>query len=410
MSQTRSKSVAENNGIERILEEISGKISILCSKYDNFTTMFETLEQQTREYREKVELLLLDRMEIESTASRKNNVDEIPNTNVQELFQEWNECNIEKEAFKKRSQMKALWFKLLNERKQAYWNAIKSENLADTYESWKSKENVIFPRKFRVKEITAEPSEETKIRINLALQRFETEIILLRLRVPKYKNKYEKTDAMMYDELNKRSNGNIRKKLIELWNNDVTREEEKSKKILESKTAWLEQYESNYGNEPIKISKNARKQNQRNKQQNNGYKNPRTENRYTSRPNERNTDSRHMSYAEALKKGIPHHVRRSDDSNSMSDQYSRHNQNGVKHSSQQNTDGWRFVSRERRPQHQNKPRRNYRKGPYHNSRNSSSGQNWTQRAHSGNSSQISRQNPENSFLGQRRSQTKRKKQ
>lgn len=34
-----------------------------------------------------------------------------------------------------------------------------------------------------------------------------------------------------------------------------------------------------------------------------------------------------MSYAEALKKGIPHHCRRSDDSNSMSDQYFRHNQN-----------------------------------------------------------------------------------
>lgn len=30
----------------------------------------------------------------------------------------------------------------------------------------------------------------------------------------------------MYEELNKRSNGNI----IELWNKDVTREEEKSKK------------------------------------------------------------------------------------------------------------------------------------------------------------------------------------
>lgn len=165
MSQTRSKSVAENNGIERILEEISGKISILCSKYDNFTTLFETLEQQTREHRENVELLLSDRMEIENTASRKNNVDEIPNTNVQELFQEWNECNIEEEAFKKRSQMKALWFKLLNERKQAYWNAIKSENLADTYESWKSKENVIFPRKFRVKKLQQSQVRKPKLEL-----------------------------------------------------------------------------------------------------------------------------------------------------------------------------------------------------------------------------------------------------
>lgn len=45
---------------------------------------------------------------------------------------------------------------------------------------------------------------------------------------------------MMYDELNKRSNGNIWKKFIELWNNDVIREEEKLKKIFELKIVWLE--------------------------------------------------------------------------------------------------------------------------------------------------------------------------
>lgn len=83
------------------------------------------------------------------------------------------------------------------------------------------------------------------------------EIILLCFRVLKYKNKYENIDVMMYDELNKRSNGNIWKKFIELWNNDVIREEEKLKKIFELKIVWLEQYEFNYGNELIKISKNV---------------------------------------------------------------------------------------------------------------------------------------------------------
>lgn len=106
------------------------------------------------------------------------------------------------------------------------------------------------------------------------------------------------------------------KKRIGLWNNDVT-------KIHESKTAWFEQYEYNYRNKP---SKNAQKQ-----QQIKGYKNLPTESHYTNRPNERKSDSRHISYAEALIKGIPHHDRRSDDSNGMSDQYSRHNLNAAKH-------------------------------------------------------------------------------
>lgn len=56
----------------------------------------------------------------------------------------WNNNYFKNEVnFKKRSQMEALWFKLLNERKQAYWNAIKSENLTDTYETWKRKGIVI---------------------------------------------------------------------------------------------------------------------------------------------------------------------------------------------------------------------------------------------------------------------------
>ena len=99
--------------------------------------------------------------------------------------------NLERETFKKRNQMKNIWRKLLNKRKQAYWNAIRSDNLANKYEAWKNQDNVIFPRKFRVKVISSEPDEEIRIRINLAQQRLETEITLLIMRVPKYKNKYD---------------------------------------------------------------------------------------------------------------------------------------------------------------------------------------------------------------------------
>ena len=90
--------------------------------------------------------------------------------------------------------MKNIWRKLLNERKQAYWNAVRSDNLANKYEEWKNQDNVIFPRKFRDKVISSESDEETRIRIHLAQQRLETEITLLRMRVPKYKNKYETCD------------------------------------------------------------------------------------------------------------------------------------------------------------------------------------------------------------------------
>lgn len=258
MSQTRSKTVAENNGMERILEEISEKLSTLCSKCELFTTAFQNMEEQTRLYRENVELLLSSKTEFGNNITVENCANDLPVTNAQEIFKEWSEINLEKEAYKKRNQMKQHWFRLLNERKQAFWNALKHENLADFYEMWKAKENIIFPRKFRIKPIDGEPKEETQIRINLAIQKFETEITLLRLRVSKYRAKFEKCDETMMDEINQRSTGKIREKLTELWTQEVTREEEKSKRILDTKTTWLQQYEENYGNEPAKPRRNQR--------------------------------------------------------------------------------------------------------------------------------------------------------
>ena len=164
MSQTRAKSVAESsNNMERILEEISGKLSTISSKYDNLTSAFNEMENQTRLYREKVELLLTGRNnDTDINAMEKNFNQSRSNTEMSEFIKELSESNIVKEAFRKRSQMKKIWFRLLNERKQAYWNALKSENLADIYENWLKRDEIIFPRKYRIKAIEGEPSEETK--------------------------------------------------------------------------------------------------------------------------------------------------------------------------------------------------------------------------------------------------------
>ena len=50
----------------------------------------------------------------------------------------------------------------------------------------------------------------------------------------------------MKDEISKRSSGRIFEKLLEFWNNDTAREEEKSNRILETKNIWLKNYEEKY--------------------------------------------------------------------------------------------------------------------------------------------------------------------
>lgn len=62
----------------------------------------------------------------------------------------------------------------------------------------KAKKTLFFRRTFELK-ILQQSQDRNQNQNNLALQRFETEITLLRPRVPKYKNKYKKIDAMMYD-------------------------------------------------------------------------------------------------------------------------------------------------------------------------------------------------------------------
>lgn len=133
-----------------------------------------------------------------------------------------------------------MWYK----RKQANWNAIKNENLADTYENWKKREKIIFPRKFRIKYIDSETSKETQIRANLALQRFESEIALLRLRVSKFKNKFENCDEAITEEIDKTCSELIAEKRKELWKSEVSRKEAKSQQILGTKRIWFDEYEN----------------------------------------------------------------------------------------------------------------------------------------------------------------------
>ena len=88
------------------------------------------------------------------------------------------------------------WVLTSTKRKQAYCNALRTEPIADTFENWMNRDSVIFPIKFRIKDISTESNEETKIHFNIALQKSEAEINFLRLRVPKYQSKFDKVDKM----------------------------------------------------------------------------------------------------------------------------------------------------------------------------------------------------------------------
>ena len=85
-----------------------------------------------------------------------------------------------------RNQMKKVCYRNLKDRKQAVFNAVRTEDLANTYETWKKQRTTNSSKKIRIKQIPLDPEEQFTIRFCLALQKFETEITILRLRVPKF--------------------------------------------------------------------------------------------------------------------------------------------------------------------------------------------------------------------------------
>ncbi|KAJ8316545.1 hypothetical protein KUTeg_005902 [Tegillarca granosa] len=93
---------------------------------------------------------------------------------------DFNEIKLEKEAFRKRKQMWKEWRKNLNIRKQNFWNTLKCEKYAETYSNWIELDAPILPRKYLIKEITGEAETETKLRRDLAIIRFRTDIAIIK--------------------------------------------------------------------------------------------------------------------------------------------------------------------------------------------------------------------------------------
>jgi chromosome segregation ATPase len=130
MTQTRSKTAAN---LENALEEIRGKLFALDEKVKNLSETIKRIEDRIQRQDEKV-----DQFVQHSTAIHYRGclvkLTEMCTKGMQNLFlKNRNEVNTNDEMYKRKREMIGVWRKLHNERKQAYWNAIRCENLADTY-------------------------------------------------------------------------------------------------------------------------------------------------------------------------------------------------------------------------------------------------------------------------------------
>ncbi|CAG2250986.1 unnamed protein product [Mytilus edulis] len=252
-----------------------------------------------------------------------------------------NDIQINIEAARQRDLINDMWKKSLNERKIAYYNALRCDKNAEIYIKWQTMENPILPEKFLIREIKGEHCEETEIRGQLALQRLATEISLLQTRKHRFEEKFLSIDATVLAEISEKCKGNIEAKLHEMWTQDTKCEEEKSKAVWQKHQEHFDNYEKNYGDESIMKLKPQRPA--RTKGNNDIHMNNVNINTTPNQPNvSQNTNT--GTYAAVASKSTQKKIDNTALRNKSSKRPNTQSRNPSPENFQQNNDEWKVVN------------------------------------------------------------------
>ena len=100
-------------------------------------------------------------------------------------------------ATRRKKDIQGMWKSKLNNRKQAFFSYHRAKPTAETYEQLLANSPPRMPRKFLPKEIPNEDPEETEIRKNLSIEKFKSQITLLKIRARRNERKYIQLDTDM---------------------------------------------------------------------------------------------------------------------------------------------------------------------------------------------------------------------
>ena len=139
------------------------------------------------------------------------------------------------------------WNTKLQKRAAEYWQMIRNENTAKTYEIWQTNSPVIVPRKFQIKPIRGEPLSQIKLREKQVAFNIQSEIDLMKLRAESHEERYQTIDKEMHEQFNKKVSGQKRELVKKLWKEECVQQEIRSKERWEnSNIKWIERYEKEF--------------------------------------------------------------------------------------------------------------------------------------------------------------------
>jgi hypothetical protein len=141
------------------------------------------------------------------------------------------------------------WNQQLKFRRIAYWNMVKNSQKAKIYDKWLLSGPRVMPRKLQITEIRGEPENQRVRREKLVLENFKTERDLLQMRGKQNEDKYKSIDINVQTFFENKVPPFIFNNLMKKWNEECTREEEKSIERWGKSDTWFQKYETKFREE-----------------------------------------------------------------------------------------------------------------------------------------------------------------
>ena len=163
-------------------------------------------------------------------------------TNFIEVIKAEKQANqIKQDAYKFRKAHYWEWSQIVNKRKLAYYNNKVCKDTAVIYSDFITSEPPFIPRKYLIKPPNQEETaRQEQRRLEQCVSKVEDEIDILKEKCAKYESLMTESEAKIKALIQKGPTIEVRQKLIELWNEEISDQEIKSDHILLKKKTWLE--------------------------------------------------------------------------------------------------------------------------------------------------------------------------
>ena len=238
-------SVIEEPG-DKQLTEISVKLSLILTAIQDLTDVVRETNKRISPAQTETAVSEISRVvkEIDENIKKK-----IPQqTAIVENTNEVRNNSFESEAMLVKNRISDLWNKKLNARRDAFWGKVRNGGHLKFYEKWISSTPIIVPKKIQKAEFINEREDQRMLRERAVLQDFKMEIEMLKLREDSCIERIRRLDTEVEEIVFGKCSGPASDYLIDLWKQQVKKNEDISYKRWLNNERWLNSYEANFLN------------------------------------------------------------------------------------------------------------------------------------------------------------------